>query len=92
MVYADSLTSVSADNFHFSGSPAMAQFEKSFAVDRALPCDVLLMPHPGFSPVLGKMVKGEKPDLFVDKDACIKLAEDSRAALDKRLAQERAGK
>jgi metallo-beta-lactamase class B len=92
MVYADSLTSVSVDNFHFSGSPAMAQFEKSFAVDRALPCDVLLMRHPGFSPVLGKMVKGEKPDLFVDKDACIKLAEDSRAALDKRLAQERAGK
>ncbi len=92
IVYADSLTAVSADGFHFTGSPAVAQFRKSFAVDKALSCDVLLTPHPGFSPVLDQMIKGEKPDLFADKGACAKLVDDSSAALDKRLAQEKAGK
>jgi metallo-beta-lactamase class B len=96
IVYADSLTAVSADNYRYSDHPDLvAGFEKSFAVLEALPCDILLTPHPGFSNILGQLEardKGGKPDAFIDSAACKKLAEASREGLAKRLVQEKAGK
>jgi metallo-beta-lactamase class B len=50
MVYADSLSPVSADGFKFTGSReypnAIQDFKKSFSFLRTTPCDILLTPHP----------------------------------------------
>ena len=96
IVYADSLTAVSADNYRFTDHPDLvAGFEKSFAALEKMPCDILLTPHPGFSSVLQRLEardKGGKPDAFIDSGACKKLVQASREGLAKRLAQEKAGK
>jgi len=96
IVYADSLTAVSADNYRFTDHPDLvASFEKSFAALEAMPCDILLTPHPGFSNLLGRLEardEGGKPDAFIESGACKKLAQSSREGLAKRLAQEKAGK
>jgi metallo-beta-lactamase class B len=96
MVYADSLTAVSADNYRFTDHPDLvAGFEKSFTTLETVPCDILLTPHPGFSGTLDRLEardKGGKPDAFIDASACKKLAQASREGLAKRLAQEKSGK
>lgn len=92
MVYADSLTSVSDDGYRFSDHPELLRgFDKSFATLSALPCDILLTPHPGFSNIFGRLKArdGGKPDGFVDANACRALAASSRDDLTKRLARER---
>ena len=89
MVYTDSLTAVSADGYKFTVHPkVMASFEKSFKTVDALPCDILLTPHPEFSDVMGRMQKGN----FVDPNACHALVAKSRDAFAKRLADEEAKK
>jgi metallo-beta-lactamase class B len=96
IVYADSLTAVSADHYRFTDHPALlAGFEKSFTRLETMPCDILLTPHPGFSNMLERLQardKGGKPDAFIDSGACRKLAQSSRAGLAKRLAEEKAAK
>lgn len=53
MVYADSLSAVSADGFRFSHNSSypnvLADFQHSFAVLDHLPCDILMTPHPDAS-------------------------------------------
>ena len=93
IVYADSLSAVSSDSFRFSSSPtAKQEFEQSFAVDSALPCDILLTPHPGVSDLWERLDKRDKGDTeaFIDTTACKRLAETSRQDFAKRLAQEAA--
>jgi metallo-beta-lactamase class B len=96
IVYADSLTPVAADNFRFSDSRAYPNvkqdFQKSFATLSALPCDILLTPHPGVSDMFGRMEKRDKGDLnaFVDPSACRRLADSAREDFEKRLASEAA--
>jgi metallo-beta-lactamase class B len=95
IVYADSLTAVSADNYRFTNHPdLLAGFEKSLAALEAMPCDILLTPHPGFSDTLARLEAREKgnPDAFIDSAACKKLAQSSRQGLAKRVAQEQAAK
>jgi metallo-beta-lactamase class B len=96
IVYADSLTAVSADNYRYTDHPDLvAGFKKSFTTLETIPCDILLTPHPGFSNLLGRLGardKGGKPDAFIEAGACKKLAQSSREGLAKRLAQEKAGK
>jgi metallo-beta-lactamase class B len=92
IVYADSLTAVSADNYRFTGHPELLRgFYKSFATLEALPCDVLLSAHPGFSGTLEKLKardNGGQPDAFVDPLSCRKYAAAARVGLEKRIAQE----
>jgi metallo-beta-lactamase class B len=89
MVYTDSLTAVSAKGYRFTDHPAvLADFERSFRVVDALPCDILLTPHPEFSDVMGRMQKGD----FVDPNACHSLVAKSRVAFAKRIADEKAKK
>jgi metallo-beta-lactamase class B len=94
MVYADSLTAVSADSFRFSDSqayPTVRQdFEKSFATLNSLPCDILLTPHPDISDMWERLEKRDKgdPNAFVDTTACKRFAATSRENLAKRLASE----
>jgi metallo-beta-lactamase class B len=96
MVYADSLTPMSADTFRFSSSRTYPQarqdFAKSFATLSALPCDILLTPHPTVSSFWERLAKRENGDTngFVDSTACKRYADDARASLQKRLQQEAA--
>lgn len=96
MVYADSLTAVSADNFRFSGNaktPSRADaFFKSIALVDALPCDVLVSVHPSFSGIDRKLAERlAKPatNPFIDPGACHAYAATARQGLETRLAKER---
>jgi metallo-beta-lactamase class B len=95
MVYADSLTAVSADTFFFTRSKeyptAIADFEKSFARLSAIPCDILLTPHPEASDVWGRVAKrtpGVAADPVIDTTACRRYAEAGRKGLAARVARE----
>jgi metallo-beta-lactamase class B len=97
IAYVDSLTAVSADNFRFSSNttyPEVRQdFEKSFATVSALPCDILLTPHPNASNLwarLEKRDKGGDANALVDPGACKRYAETARVSFQKRLASEAA--
>jgi metallo-beta-lactamase class B len=91
MVYADSLTAVSADGFLFSKQypHAVADFERSFKFLENAPCDILLTPHPEFSKLWQRLERRtSNPDAFVDPSACRRLAESSRKGFKERLASE----
>jgi metallo-beta-lactamase class B len=86
MVYADSLTAVSAPNFRFTGKPdLLEQFDRAFAAVSALPCDILVTPHPEASGLWERLAK---PDGLVDATACGRYADAARERLRKRLADE----
>jgi metallo-beta-lactamase class B len=90
IVYADSLTPVSAPNYRFSDHPAyVAAYRKSIAKIASSPCEILLTPHPSASDMPRRLALG-KP-LF-DPDACQNYAAGLTRQLDERLAKEAAGK
>jgi metallo-beta-lactamase class B len=95
MVYADSVTAVSADGFAFSRSTTyptvLDDFEKSFAFLSEVSCDVLLTPHPEASDLWGRLAKRDQsgPDALVDRGACRRYAEAGRMRLRTRLESER---
>jgi metallo-beta-lactamase class B len=95
IVYADSVTAVSADGFSFSRSKTyptvLADFEKSFAFLSDVPCDVLLTPHPEASDLWGRLAKRDQlgADAIVDRTACRRYAEGARARLRSRLDSEK---
>jgi metallo-beta-lactamase class B len=91
MVYADSLTAVSADDYRFADHPELVRgFQHSFAVLNALPCDILLTPHPMFSDILGRLNARDdgNPSAFIKPSACREFAASSQKDFEKRLAQE----
>ena len=95
VVYADSMTAVSADGFRFADDAArIAQFRETLAKVAALPCEVLLTPHPEASELLAKAarVKDGAPNPFVEKGACERYAKTAEKRLDTRLAEERSAK
>ena len=95
MVYADSVTPVSAEDFRFASSkeyPAvLSDFDKSFTFLEHVSCDVLLTPHPEASDLWGRLAKRDAgdPDPFVDAAACRRYAGGARENLRKRLDSER---
>jgi metallo-beta-lactamase class B len=95
VVYADSLTAVSADGYRFTGDATHPSIEpalrKSIAVVDHLPCDVLLSTHPDASQTFEELAKGT-PDAFVDPAGCHAYAADARATLDRRVADEKTRK
>ena len=67
VVYADSLNAVSLPGFRFTGDatrPSLVpSFERSIDVVAALPCDILLAVHPGFSRMHDALkARGASPD------------------------------
>ena len=92
MVYADSLTAVSADDYRFSDEQAhpgvVATFRKSFTVVAELPCDILMTPHPGASHLLERLGPGAT-EALVDPTACVRYTESAARYLDARLAREK---
>jgi len=88
IVYADSLTAISADNYRFGDHPAtVAGFRASIAKIAASPCEILLTPHPSASQMPERLALG-KP--LLDGDACKAYAAEKTKALDERLAKEAA--
>jgi metallo-beta-lactamase class B len=91
IVYADSLSPVSNDTFKYTTSPLLKQLEGSYTTLENLPCDILLTPHTGFSPVLENLAAREagNSDAFVDDRACKSYVGAMRSNLLKRLNDER---
>ena len=95
MVYADSLSPVSADSFRFSASKdypqALADFEQSFKRLESLPCDVLITPHPDQSQFFERIAKrpADKPEAIKEEGGCKRYAQGARAKLAERLATEK---
>ena len=89
IVYADSLTPVSRDDYKFSGHPeAVAAFRASFEKLRKVDCEILLTPHPSASELRRRVSAGV---LNPDPTACRTYADSLAKRLDERLAKE-AGK
>jgi metallo-beta-lactamase class B len=96
IVYADSLTAISADGFLFTKTKenphAVQDFDKSFATLRALTCDILLTPHPEVSDLWGRIEKRDKggvADALIDRAALGRFVDKSRENAQKRFAEER---
>jgi metallo-beta-lactamase class B len=96
VVYADSLSAVSDEGFRFSGDgtrPSIVEtFRRSFDVVEALPCDVLLVPHPfvmGMDEKRARQLKDPSVNPFVDAGACKAFAARQRTAFEARLASEK---
>lgn len=87
-VYADSLSAISDDDYRYSDHPeAVARFRHSLDALAALPCDLLLTPHPSASQLWARL-RGQAP--LLDAGACRAYAERGRAGLEARLAREQA--
>ena len=92
LVYADSMTAVSAPGFKYTGAPA-ATLAQSLDKLAALPCNMMITPHPEASELwrrLDRRTAGEAVTL-VSKPVCRRYVANARAMLEKRLADE-AGK
>jgi metallo-beta-lactamase class B len=87
IVYADSLTPVSRDNYGFSDHPEfVAAFRASIAKVAALDCDILVTPHPSASDMIKRMAARS----FDQENGCKDYAAGLAKALDERLAKEAA--
>lgn len=88
IVYADSLSPVSRDDYRFSDHPDyLAAFRASIAKIADSPCDIVLTPHPSASGMRDRFAAG-KP--LLDQDGCKAYAAAKSQALDERLAKEAA--
>lgn len=91
MVYADSVTAMSADGFRFTGARA-AEFRNSIDKIAALPCDVIVSTHPDFTDTFEKLAaRTPAHNTFITPDGCRKYAAEAHQRLDARLASEQAG-
>lgn len=92
MVYADSLTAVSAPRFKFTEHPDLLKsFEKSYAFLESSPCDILITTHPEISGLWDRLERrnqGSKPDPMIDQSSCRMLAANAREQLQKRVQSE----
>lgn len=94
LVYADSQTPVSADDFYFTRSTtypsAIADFEKGFTVLERLECDILLTPHPGASQLWERLAARDSGTAgrLIDSEACRRYVTAARERLARRIATE----
>jgi metallo-beta-lactamase class B len=95
VVYVDSLNPISTTGYLYSDPKrnpnGVQQLEGSFKVVEALPCDVLIAPHPDLIDLFGKLAKRDRGEgnAFIDANACRNYAQMARDRLTKRLAEER---
>lgn len=85
VVYADSVTAVSSDNYRFADGVYVAAFRRSLDKIAALPCEVLITPHPSAS-ALHERLAGRQP--LADPQACRRYAANGRTQLDARVARD----
>ena len=90
IVYADSLSPISRDDYQFSKHPDyVAAYRKGIARLAATECDIILTPHPSASEMINRM-SGKAP--LVNSNGCRDYAARVTKNLDERLAREKAGK
>ncbi len=91
LVYADSLTAISDDEYRYSDEVAhpgvVARFRQTLARVADLQCDILVTPHPGASQLWSRLGPGATQPL-VETGACRAYARAATDRLDKRLADE----
>lgn len=86
MVYADSLSAVSRDDYRFSDHPDyLAAYRASIAKIAASPCEILLTPHPSASAMKERMTGKQ---MLFDTNGCRAYAAGLNRRLDDRLAKE----
>ena len=92
IVYADSLTPISDDAFRFSDEAAhpgvLTAFRQSAETIAALPCDILVTPHPDASALWDRLGNAPTQPL-IDADACQRYASRAARSLDERVAKEK---
>ena len=93
LAYVDSLTALGHDGFRYSDDAArVATFRQSFATVAALPCDILITPHPdasGFMQKIAARDRGHSPAALIDSGDCRAYAAAARPRFEARLATER---
>lgn len=94
LVYADSLNPVAAPGFRYSDSKQQPNtatlLQQSIEKVKALPCDIVVAAHPGFSETLerrARQLAGEV-EAFVNPEGCRAYASDASRRLTERLATE----
>lgn len=96
MVYADSITLLSTDDYRYT-DPAhperVAGYRHMLTMLAALPCDILLTPHPraGFFEKAARIAPG-KPNPLVDTQACKAYASEGQQNLEARVRKETGAK
>lgn len=86
IAYADSATAISADGYRFTDHPdRVAQVREGLTQIAALPCDILLTPHPAASAMMERFA-AKAP--LVDASACRTYAQAAQQRFDGRLASE----
>ncbi len=88
LVYADSLSPISSDEYRFSDHPGyVADFRQGLVSLASLDCGILLTPHPSASDMRKRLLAGS----LSAEPRCETYAQSIRARLDARLAEEAAG-
>jgi metallo-beta-lactamase class B len=88
--------SLSAPGFKLIGNPkapnSVKDFEHSFAVVAALPCDIPLAPHPGMVDFWARVDRRDRGDAnaLVDRAGCRAYAQAARESFEAELAKQRA--
>lgn len=86
LAFVDSLSAVSDDHFRHSEHPEyVAAFQRSLDTVEALPCDLLITPHPLASNLRARL-EGQAP--LIDPEACKHHARSARQGLERRLQKE----
>lgn len=94
IVFASSLNPIAGEGYRFSDpvhAAAVADFRRSFATLRALPCDILLTAHPdqsGGDVKVRRFAARGHGNPFVDHGACRAYADKYEALFDRKLADE----
>lgn len=90
VAYADSATTISADGYRFTDHPGyVAQVRRGLAALAALPCDLIVTPHPAASALFERFA-GQHP--LAVPGACRAYAQAAQTRFADRLASETATK
>jgi metallo-beta-lactamase class B len=88
--------SLSTPGYKLIGNPKypniVRDFERSFGVVAALPCDMPLAPHPGMVNFWARVAKRKQGDAnaLIDPSGCRAYAKDARASFEAELTKQRA--
>jgi len=88
IVYADSMTAVSAPGYSFASSGAADTMIESAGVIADLDCDIVLSPHPFFFGMHDKLERRDKGNPFVSEFGCVFYAETALDWIERRLDAE----
>lgn len=92
IVYADSISLLSTNDYRYTDSThpeRLAGYRHALAMLAALPCDLMLTPHPrdGFFEKAAGIAPG-KPNPLIDTQACKAYAGEGKQNLEERIQQE----